>query len=518
MKATQVTMGLMCLLGLVSDDGSCQSAQHAGPQPSAVVKGKPIATTPLPSYASAIVFSPDEKNLAIAIDNGAGTGGGWVMFGTADGKNFKKMAEQKLGLASLAFSPDSKRLATACGDGRVALFEVPAGKEQWSKSYKTDRSRYTAHIAFSPDGSTLALLGADDPTVRLYKAADGTLTHKLGDHGEGFVSGATMGLLRYSPDGRFLASTAICQDNCSLRVWEVSTGQELWTFRAKSEHAAFWRMATVNFSLDGRMVAAFGPDMRVWIWERVTGKVRFRFKGDPFLYDGGVFERFGIISGSAYHLAVSPSGKLLAKLTIVQVPDKGPVHCNLDVYSVESLPLKPSSPLAQEMKELDVPKLISRLSGEDATTAYQGVLTLAKYKESVVHLKPKLKAMQSLLSSYREMIRPAVKKLDSSVFAVREKAMQDLKKPAWFYPDLVREAVKEQDLTAEARGRAQKLLAGRRAENIPEEARFLHRVLELLELQATAAAKDILQEVVNAFPPEFSIEAKSSLQRLKTMN
>ena len=132
----------------------------------------------------------------------------------------------------------------------------------------------------------LDLLGADDVAVRLCKPADGSLIRKLGDHGPDFVSQATSGLLAFSPDGRFLASVAARGNERSLRLWEVASGEELWDFRKPVAPKTSWRISTVGFSADSRMVATFGPDMRVWIWERVTGKVHVLFRPGSLFIEG----------------------------------------------------------------------------------------------------------------------------------------------------------------------------------------------------------------------------------------
>jgi WD40 repeat protein len=163
MKAIQGTVWMACLLGLTLNRANCQAPNSAENQPPAT-NGKCVNTFALPNYPSALAFSPDEKYLAVAIDNGA-QDGGWILLGTVHGKGFKKIANQKSGLAFLAFSPSSKRLVTASFNGHVSLFQMPDGKALWTKDYGTKMSRYTAQVSFLPDGTGIVLLGADDPVV-----------------------------------------------------------------------------------------------------------------------------------------------------------------------------------------------------------------------------------------------------------------------------------------------------------------------------------------------------------------
>ena len=66
-------------------------------------------------------------------------------------------------------------------------------------------------VAFSPDGQTLAS-GSRDYTVRLWRAADGTLLRTLKGHTEDVYSVA------FSPDGKTLASGGGTKCGCGNQV------------------------------------------------------------------------------------------------------------------------------------------------------------------------------------------------------------------------------------------------------------------------------------------------------------
>ena len=71
---------------------------------------------------------------------------------------------------SVAFSPDSKILASASRDGAVRLWDV-ATHRQIGKPLTVHAGGVTS-VAFSPDGTTLAT-GSEDGTVRLWDVATG---------------------------------------------------------------------------------------------------------------------------------------------------------------------------------------------------------------------------------------------------------------------------------------------------------------------------------------------------------
>ena len=71
-------------------------------------------------------------------------------------------------IASVAFSPDGKRLATASVDKTVRVWEVATGNEVLSLKRYTD----TVHsVAFSPDGKRLAA-GGHDKMLKVWKLSD----------------------------------------------------------------------------------------------------------------------------------------------------------------------------------------------------------------------------------------------------------------------------------------------------------------------------------------------------------
>jgi WD40 repeat protein len=137
----------------------------------------------------------------------------------------------------LAFTPDSRALATTLTDGGcflplspaqralallgpwqnlletrsgtyIKLWDVATAQDQiW---FKVDASHVTA-LAFSPDGQTVAT-GSHDQTVKLWDAATGQEQATLRGH-----AGAVTAVA-FAPDGRHLATASYDQ---TVRLWEV---------------------------------------------------------------------------------------------------------------------------------------------------------------------------------------------------------------------------------------------------------------------------------------------------------
>src|SRR6516225_9731708 len=81
-------------------------------------------------------------------------------------------------VAAVAFSPDSKTLASAGADNVVRLWDVGSGKEKAVLKGHTD---YVCAVAFSPDGKTLAT-GSYDRTARLWDVVTGQGVGLMREH------------------------------------------------------------------------------------------------------------------------------------------------------------------------------------------------------------------------------------------------------------------------------------------------------------------------------------------------
>ncbi len=117
-------------------------------------------------------------------------------------------------------------------------------------------------LAFTPDGELLASgwgvagLGngnwAGDSAIRLYKTADGQLTHTLPGHPEKTLpDGQQIGEVRYlsvSRDGKILASVGT--DN-KVKVWDLASGKSIAEFQHGFHHGA-----RVTISPDSKTLAA----------------------------------------------------------------------------------------------------------------------------------------------------------------------------------------------------------------------------------------------------------------------
>jgi WD40 repeat protein len=145
--------------------------------------------TGLPTVATAIAFSPDGRLIAAG---SSGIGGELPLPGQVDvweretgerrhtlmGKAAVQPGENRCAVTSVAFSPDSRRLAWADSEGTVRVRDLPSGAEAFTLSGHTG---WVRAVAFSPRGDRLAS-GGDDGSVCLWDLATGQRIKVLAGH------------------------------------------------------------------------------------------------------------------------------------------------------------------------------------------------------------------------------------------------------------------------------------------------------------------------------------------------
>jgi serine/threonine protein kinase len=162
---------------------------------------------------------------------------------------------------SVAFSPDSKFLATGSDDDTIKLWNLANQQEIRTLN---GHSGWVWTVAFSPDGKTLASGGADK-TIKLWNLETGEELGTLKGHSAG-VSSVT-----FSPDGKNLASGSLDK---TIKLWDLETGKEIRTFTGHSQ-----AVASVAYSHDGAMLASGSWDKTMKLWNLATEKEIRTLKG-----------------------------------------------------------------------------------------------------------------------------------------------------------------------------------------------------------------------------------------------
>jgi WD40 repeat protein len=171
-------------------------------------------------------------------------------------------AQETLGVRSVAFSPDGKRLAVTTGEpkqrGSVTLWNVAGRKQVWKHTEETG----VPAAAFSPDGQTLAI-ALHGNAARLLDASTGNVKAVFEHPSE--VRGVA-----FSPDGAQLATS--CGDKV-VRVWEVGMRSVKASCTGHRD-----RILSVSFSPDGKRLLSAGGDDGAKLWDARTGAEKHTFK------------------------------------------------------------------------------------------------------------------------------------------------------------------------------------------------------------------------------------------------
>jgi WD40 repeat protein len=162
---------------------------------------------------------------------------------------------------AIAWSPDGKRIASVCSsiglDKTVHLWNAVTGQ---SLSRYPVRSGLMPNfcvfsLAWSPDGTRIAA-ACDDKVIRVWN----TETERLVST---YRCSGSASHVAWSPDSRYLASAHTDR----AQVWDTFTGKEVVTYHEHTDH-----VRCVAWSPDGAFLATAGNDRTVHVWEPLTGK------------------------------------------------------------------------------------------------------------------------------------------------------------------------------------------------------------------------------------------------------
>jgi WD40 repeat protein len=194
-------------------------------------------------------YSPDGTMLAAGLDRD-----GVDVYNTATWTRILRIRDTGK-VSSVAFSPDSQKIAIGGNDEMVRLLGCSSGEDVLVMEGHTDRIR---SVAFSPCGMLLASAGEDE-SVRLWNSQTGECCFVLEGHTEAIVG------VKFSPDGRQLVSGSWDE---TIRFWDPKTGEPglVW-------ESLLGVVTCLAYSHDGRWIVAGHGVGGLQLWDAVSGKL-----------------------------------------------------------------------------------------------------------------------------------------------------------------------------------------------------------------------------------------------------
>jgi WD40 repeat protein len=167
----------------------------------------------------------------------------------------------------VAFSPDSRQLASGGDDGTVQISRLDAGRPP----RKLIHPKGLSDLAWSRDGRRV-FSGCDDGGVRIWDANDGRLLQVLSGH-----TGDGIGL-SFNIDGTRLVTSS---HDGAIALWEMTSGRRLNTLRPASAP-----VERPVFSPDGTRIISAHQDGTLRVWHTQSGREMLSIPGS--IFPGGI--------------------------------------------------------------------------------------------------------------------------------------------------------------------------------------------------------------------------------------
>jgi WD40 repeat protein len=223
-----------------------------------------------------LTFSPNGRWLAAASSGKNRGDPALEIWETSGWRTVHLLSDFKGPLHRVAFSPDSRWLATAGRNQPVVIWDPVTGKKLRAVTGETGPE--VRGLAFSPDGRWLAV-GGEDRVTTLWETGAWEPTRALRGHT------GPIERVAFSPDSRRLASVG---QDCTVRLWHVGTGKvdREWVGHKFPIH-------TVAFSADGKLLATGGEDCQLKLWDAESGQELATLEGSKFWVHSVAFEPGG---------------------------------------------------------------------------------------------------------------------------------------------------------------------------------------------------------------------------------
>jgi WD40 repeat protein len=173
----------------------------------------------------------------------------------ASGEELFTLSDLTDGAWFVVFSPDGKYLASLNEDDVVQVWDVDSRKTLVTFENCED-------FSFSPAGALLAVINEADGSAMLWDITSGEAAWILSD-----PALTDPYDIAFSPDGTRLALAGATPDGSgSIGLWDTATGEPLPLLEGHDQ-----RVLSIAFNPDGTRLASGGNDNTVRLWDLATG-------------------------------------------------------------------------------------------------------------------------------------------------------------------------------------------------------------------------------------------------------
>lgn len=228
---------------------------------------------------TAATYSPSGRLILTA--GTGGKGGSARLWDSITGEKLRDFIGHTLDINyGAAFSHDGKYIVTGSWDTTIRLWDAQTGKEL--RQFIGDPN-FVNGVEFSPDDRYIVSAGRNG--VRLWDAGTGEEIRQFGE---------LLGVYRatFSPDGKYILTSASSTDDGKARLWDAATGQLIREYQSE-----LGEMSSVDFSPDGKFILADGGSNIVHVWDMQTGRELHQLIGH---------------NDTIYTAVFSPDGKTIA--------------------------------------------------------------------------------------------------------------------------------------------------------------------------------------------------------------
>jgi WD40 repeat protein len=222
--------------------------------------GQEVWAVQLPQSVQGLAFDSDGKYLAVGLGEEVKKPGEVHILDAATGQLRFTLVGHTAAVRCLAFSPDSKRLASAGDDQTIKVWDWERAKASPPRAGEAGPEIVTLRghagrvnsVTFAGDSGAI-VSACGDKVVRMWDVSAGRLvqTWRVNDHGVQCVS--------CSPTRRVVAWDG--EDN-SIRAWDLQANAEAFALRGHTSS-----ILTLAFSPDGQRLVSAGGDTAIRIWD-----------------------------------------------------------------------------------------------------------------------------------------------------------------------------------------------------------------------------------------------------------